>query len=102
MRARWKRSETRFADIIGGKRIPITGREELDIDHRILAVELKQREALPQWLFGKAVKQALTGGEKCGRIPIVAVNEVGSKDFWCVMHHDWLVKLLNLIGDENE
>jgi len=44
----------------------------------------------------------LTGGEKCGRIPIVAVNEVGSKDFWCVMHHDWLVKLLNLIGDENE
>ncbi len=102
MRARWKRCEGRFATLIGGTRIPITGREELDIDHRILAVEIKQRESLPQWCFGKAVKQALTGAEKCGKIPVVAVNEVGSQDFWIVMHHEWLVQLLDLIGEENE
>ena len=35
----WKNFERRVADKVGGRRIPITGRKGLDIDHPTLDIE---------------------------------------------------------------
>ena len=46
-RARWKKVELAFAVRLGGRRIPVTGRERgwaPDVAHRWLAIEIKSRK----------------------------------------------------------
>lgn len=57
----WKRNERQLAAYLGGKRVPITGRQRgdvPDIAHEHLAIEAKLRERLPQWILD-GLEQAL-------------------------------------------
>ena len=86
----WKNFERRVATRLRGKRIPITGRKGLDIDHSILDIECKYRKKLPAWLFKDAWRQANEGTG----IPVIAVGEYNSSDIFTIISIDTLVKLL--------
>jgi len=86
----WKNFERRVAAKVGGKRIPITGRKCLDIDHPILDIECKYRKKIPVWLCKDAWSQANTGSG----IPVIAVGEYNSSDIFTIISIDTLVKLL--------
>lgn len=52
-RATWKRTERNIAGIIGGERVPVSGRQrgdQPDVRHDWLSVEVKHRRSIPQWL----------------------------------------------------
>lgn len=52
-KATWKAVERRVAEMLGGQRIPVTGRhnqETPDINHPKWAPEVKHRKMLPAWL----------------------------------------------------
>jgi len=56
----WKQAERRIAAILGGRRIPVSGRgrgDNPDIEHPALSVEVKARARFPVWLED-ALKQA--------------------------------------------
>lgn len=66
--ATWKDVERRIAKMIGGVRIPVTGRhnqETPDIDHPRYAPEIKHRAQLPDWL------KALVSDTDC----VVSLND---------------------------
>ena len=84
----WKNFERRVADIFGGKRIPVNGRAELDIDHAVYGIECKYRKNLPEWLFGNAIKQALQGSRKRGIIPLVVIGKYNSPDIFVLTRVD--------------
>lgn len=52
----WKCLERRLAALLGGKRVPVTGRsgkqgqESPDIEHPIFSIEVKHRGDIPKWL----------------------------------------------------
>lgn len=69
----WKRTERAIATILGGKRVPIAGRRGADIAHRWLAVEVKHRRALPQWLK-RAVAQAKAVATE-HQLPVAILHE---------------------------
>ena len=55
---RWKQTERKVAALLGGQRVPVSGRgrgDAPDIDHTWLAVEVKDRASLPAWLLSEAV-----------------------------------------------
>ncbi len=48
----WKQAERRIAAILGGRRIPVSGRgrgDNPDIEHPALSVEVKARASFPAW-----------------------------------------------------
>lgn len=50
----WKRAEREVARRLGGRRIPVSGRQRgdaPDIEHLTLSIEVKHRESLPAWLL---------------------------------------------------
>lgn len=57
----WKQVERRVAELLGGKRVPITGREGSDIKHPWLAIEVKQRKAKIPAYIRKWINQAVVG-----------------------------------------
>ena len=95
----WKRFERRVASKVGGKRIPITGRKGVDIDHPYLDIECKYRKTLPSWLFEKAWSQANEGTG----IPTIVVSKHNSEKMFAIVDLDDLVKLLiHAVGEKNE
>jgi hypothetical protein len=76
---RWKRHEREVAELLGGKRIPINGRGNIDIEHPWLAVEVKSRESLPEW-FKNPLLQARQSAPE-GRLPLVVWCEKGGAKF---------------------
>ena len=49
----WKRSERRIAELLGGRRVPVSGRQRgatPDVEHDALSIEVKTRKSLPVWL----------------------------------------------------
>ena len=95
----WKNFERRVAAKLGGKRIPITGRECLDIDHPFLDIECKYRKSLPAWLFKDAWRQASSGSG----IPVIAVAEYNSSNIFTITSIDTLAMLMDeSIIDRNE
>lgn len=99
MDRRWKRVERKVAERLGGKRVPITGRQRgsaPDIAHGLLSIEVKDRKAFPAWLVD-AVDQAVASrqGEQ---IPMVVLHQRGwshAKDLVVVFMEDWC----DLFGD---
>jgi hypothetical protein len=89
----WKNFERRVARIFGGERIPVNGRAELDVYHPVFGIECKYRKVLPDWLFGNAVKQALRGSQKCGKIPIVVIGKYNSSDIYVLTEVKDFIKL---------
>lgn len=73
----WKHVERKIANLLGGKRIPVTGRHEhaADIEHHTLAIEVKARKQLPRWLL-RAMEQAeaSAAGDK---IPVAVLHQAG-------------------------
>ena len=80
----WKQVERAIAVRLNGRRQGAVGRRGPDVLSDWLAVEVKHRRRLPQWL-----KTALTQA-RCGageRLPIVVLHEAGQR------HADDLVVL---------
>lgn len=76
----WKRSERETAGLIGGERVPITGRQRgdaPDVWHDWLSVECKHRKGVPKWLR-TAVSQALAAvrGEQ---LAVSIIHQHGSR-----------------------
>ena len=72
----WKRCERELAERLGGKRIPINGREECDIEHPWLAPEIKYRASLPEW-FKAPLRQASVSARD--KLAIVIWHEKGQR-----------------------
>lgn len=73
----WKQAERRIASMLGGERIPVSGRQRgyaPDILHPRLSVEVKSRSKLPDWIE-EGMRQAESSSKK-GRVPV------------CVLHQD--------------
>ncbi len=74
----WKRTERRVAALLGGRRVPITGRQRgdvPDVSHPLWSVEVKHRQTLPGWLC-EAVEQSQAAAMP-GQIPIAVIHEHG-------------------------
>lgn len=79
----WKKVERSIAGLLGGERVPITGRGDLpDVVAGPLAVEVKEREKLPEWIQ-QAMAQAATGAgvlfrqTQRNRVPVVVLHQKG-------------------------
>lgn len=87
----WKACERELARLLGGKRIPINGRQGADVVTPWLTIEVKERRSLPGWL-AEAVGQGQAGRLE-GRLPVVALHEAGapySEALIVVRLADWL------------
>ncbi len=72
----WKAVERRIAKILGGVRVPITGRTRgstPDIEHDTLSLEVKHRKKYPDWLHD-AMDQAIQS-QKENQIPTVVLHQ---------------------------
>ncbi len=80
----WKHTERAIAKRLNGRRLGVTGGATPDVITDLLAVEVKHRKALPEWL-----KDALTQAERNAdnRLPLVVLHEAGKR------HADDLVLL---------
>ena len=98
----WKSAERRIASVLGGKRVPVSGRGDgPDVAHDHLAVEVKHRAAFPKWLHS-ALAQA-TASAHDGKLPIVVLHQAGSRyvdSFVVVKMRDWIDWYGQVIDDE--
>lgn len=74
-RSSWKRTERAIAAILGGKRIPVTGRKGPDISHPTLSVEVKSRTDFPGYLWDW-LAQASDGADP-SKVPVVVLHRAG-------------------------
>lgn len=92
----WKNVERKLAQLLGGERIGVTGRHNMetpDLDIPDLAVEVKHRKSLPA-LLKKALLQAETAGKAHDKVPIAIFHETGKQytDSYVVIRMDWFLK----------
>ena len=76
----WKQAERRVAELLGGKRVPVSGRTRgdcPDVEHPTLSIECKSRQKLPAWIE-HAMKQA-EASAKNGQMPIAVLHQDGRK-----------------------
>jgi len=76
----WKRTERQVAALLGGTRVPMTGRARgstPDVTHPLLAVEVKHRKSIPAWLRD-AVDQA-QASVRGAQLPIVVLHGAGER-----------------------
>ena len=103
----WKATERFVAEVLGGKRVPITGRQRgdvPDIEHPRFAIEVKRRSAayaFPKWLttaFEQA--EAANPGHKT---PIVVIEHAHGrgrlKDYYVMLR---LTEFVDLVSTEEE
>ena len=72
----WKACERRVAELLGGKRVPVSGRTRgdcPDVEHPTLSIECKSRRKLPAWIED-AMKQAEASAQD-GRFPVVVLHQ---------------------------
>lgn len=65
----WKAAERRVAKVFGGQRTGPTGRDDNDITHPLLAIEVKYRRSLPAWAL-QCLQQARSGRTAAGKTPV--------------------------------
>jgi hypothetical protein len=61
----WKRTERKIAAQLGGRRVPVTGRargDAPDVAHDWLAIEVKHKARLPDWLHDAMARGLSAGG----------------------------------------
>ncbi len=76
----WKACERRVAELLGGHRVPVSGRGRgysPDIEHPKLSIEVKSRKKIPAWLEN-ALLQAQASA-KNGRLPVVILHQDGQR-----------------------
>ena len=79
-RATWKHGERRIATLLGGRRVPVSGRARgsaPDIDHEHLSIEVKCRKTIPAWLH-TAMAQA-RAAQRGDQLPTVVLHEEGQR-----------------------
>lgn len=97
----WKEAERRIARLLGGQRVPITGRargSSPDIDHDKYSIEVKHRESYPDWLM-EAFEQADMARKVSGdneKISLVILHEKGQPYTDCLT----LMRLRDMIALE--
>ena len=72
----WKASERKVAALLGGRRIPVSGRgrgDNPDIHHELFSIEVKSRKTIPAWLED-AMRQAEVS-VKGKRLPVVVLHQ---------------------------
>jgi hypothetical protein len=72
----WKQAERRVAELLGGRRVPVSGRARGDspeVEHPTLAIEVKSCRRLPGWLE-EALEQA-EASAKDGQLPIAILHQ---------------------------
>lgn len=77
-RRAWKKNEAAIAAVVGGKRVPVSGRQRgdaPDIEHNFLSIEAKLRARLPSWLHN-AMNQA-EASVRGNQTPTVILREKG-------------------------
>lgn len=79
MTARWKAVERAIAERLGGRRVPVSGRQEagVDIAHDWLAIEVKHTKRIPVFVV-RALGQAKAGAKE-GQLPIAVLHPPGSR-----------------------
>jgi Holliday junction resolvase len=70
--AKWKRCEREVARLLGGERLPNTGRRGPDVVAGPWACEVKLRSRLPLWLE-RALHQVAVAAEEMGRTPLLVL-----------------------------
>jgi hypothetical protein len=71
----WKYAERRVAALLGGARVPVSGRgrgDAPDVHHPDLSIEVKSRKTLPAWLED-ALKQA-EASARDGQLPVAVLH----------------------------
>ena len=91
----WKQIERKVATVLGGHRIPITGRQRgdvPDVSHDLLAIEVKDRKTLPAWLHdGMAQAEAAAAGtEKTPLLILHARGQAIGESFAVVRLAEWI------------
>jgi hypothetical protein len=79
-RGRWKNVERKIAELMGGRRIPLLGREGQDIDVPYFFVEVKSRKMIGAYLWDEYMAQILTGAEVAGetvKVPAIVLHRPG-------------------------
>lgn len=74
----WKAVERAIATRLGGRRVPVTGRQRgdvPDIDHPDLALEIKTRKQIPEWL-----EEAMQQAEACWADEASLIEASGALD----------------------
>ena len=92
----WKAFERQIAKILGGRRVPITGRQRgdvPDVEHDYFSIECKLRKSVPKW-----IKSALAQAHAASRgrkRPVVFLREKGSpeSDIIVIMYLNVLTEL---------
>ena len=77
---RWKATERRIAALLGGRRVPVSGRgrgDQPDIAHAWLSVECKDRATLPAWLMD-ALDQAEASATPA-QLPVAVLHRAGDR-----------------------
>ena len=72
--ARWKKHERAVADLLGGLRLPNSGRGQPDVRASGMACQVKTTKALPAWLTGTVDQATRDAGE--AELAVVVLNEV--------------------------
>ena len=98
----WKQAERRVAALLGGERVPVTGRQRgdaPDIEHGTFSVEVKHKQSLPDWL-----KDAMEQAEEAGdgnKLPIVILHEKGKtyNESLTLLRLSSIIKLYNRLQD---
>lgn len=93
MARNWKPVERRLAEILGGDRVPVSGRTRgwaPDIEHPWLALEIKSRLRMPIFLanaMDQAVKSAQWAKKRTGKdkMPMVVIHEDGTNYDNCLV-----------------
>lgn len=102
-RGAWKGIERWWANLLGGKRVPITGRsrgDAPDIDHPTLSIEVKAGKTISTRLFdGMEQAKASIRGDQ---LPILCVTQsrIGNQGNinWVMMESDVFVEIATKAG----
>ena len=76
----WKRAERRIADLLGGRRVPVTGRQRGDVPdvaHQSLSVEVKSRKTLPAWIEDALQQAEASAGAT--QTPVAVLHQRGQR-----------------------
>jgi len=95
----WKACERRVAELLGGRRVPVSGRAQgdcPDVAHERLSIEVKSRKRLPGWLE-EALRQA-EASSKEGQTPIAIFHQDGRHYADCLI----VLRLKDFIGYAKE
>ena len=78
--SRWKATERKVAALLGGARVPVSGRargDQPDVRHPWLSIEIKDRKELPAWLLD-ALAQAEAAATP-DQLPLAVLHEAGRR-----------------------